>query len=114
MSGRRVEITLFGGFAVVVDGVPVASDSWVRPQAASLVKVLALAPGHRLHREQLIDRLWPELTIADAASSPYTLRVMTWVALFGAPAVLVYQGWTYWVFRKRIGTHHIPKAHVPQ
>ncbi len=42
------------------------------------------------------------LTIAEAASSPYTLTVMTWVAGFGAPAVLVYQGWTYWVFRKRV------------
>ncbi|MFC4854755.1 cytochrome d ubiquinol oxidase subunit II [Actinophytocola glycyrrhizae] len=44
------------------------------------------------------------LSVADAASSPYTLTVMTWVAGFGAPAVLVYQGWTYWVFRKRVST----------
>jgi cytochrome d ubiquinol oxidase subunit II len=42
------------------------------------------------------------LSIAEAASSPYTLTVMTWVAAFGAPAVLIYQGWTYWVFRKRV------------
>jgi len=42
------------------------------------------------------------LTVADTASSPYTLTVMTWVAGFGAPAVLIYQGWTYWVFRKRV------------
>jgi len=42
------------------------------------------------------------LSIADTASSPYTLTVMTWVAAFGAPAVLAYQGWTYWVFRKRV------------
>jgi cytochrome d ubiquinol oxidase subunit II len=48
------------------------------------------------------------LTVAGAASSPYTLTVMTWVAAFGTPAVLVYQGWTYWVFRKRIGVTHIP------
>ncbi|MFI7674873.1 cytochrome d ubiquinol oxidase subunit II [Actinophytocola sp. NPDC049390] len=44
------------------------------------------------------------LSVAEAASSPYTLTVMTWVAGFGAPAVLVYQGWTYWVFRKRVTT----------
>jgi cytochrome d ubiquinol oxidase subunit II len=50
------------------------------------------------------------LTVAGAASSPYTLTVMSWVALFGTPAVLVYQGWTYWVFRKRIATSHIPVA----
>jgi cytochrome d ubiquinol oxidase subunit II len=52
------------------------------------------------------------LTVRGAASSPYTLTVMSWVALFGAPAVLIYQGWTYWVFRKRIGVHHIPTAHT--
>ena len=48
------------------------------------------------------------LTVANSASSPYTLQVITWVAGFGTPAVLVYQGWTYWVFRKRIGVRHIP------
>ncbi|GHH49024.1 cytochrome d ubiquinol oxidase subunit II [Lentzea cavernae] len=51
------------------------------------------------------------LTVANTASSPYTLQVITWVAGFGTPAVLVYQGWTYWVFRKRIGVKHIPAAH---
>ncbi|PKW13584.1 cytochrome d ubiquinol oxidase subunit II [Saccharopolyspora spinosa] len=59
-----------------------------------------------------LDPAW-SLSIAETASSPYTLTVMTWVAAFGAPAVLIYQGWTYWVFRKRIGTQHIPPAHVP-
>ncbi|CAM2991424.1 cytochrome d ubiquinol oxidase subunit II [Saccharomonospora xinjiangensis] len=54
------------------------------------------------------------LTVENASSSPYTLKIMSWVGLFGAPAVLVYQGWTYWVFRKRIGVHHIPKAHAPR
>ncbi|RKT51967.1 cytochrome d ubiquinol oxidase subunit II [Saccharothrix australiensis] len=53
------------------------------------------------------------LTVENTASSPYTLTVMTWVAAFGTPAVLIYQGWTYWVFRKRIGTRHIPSVHVP-
>ena len=59
-----------------------------------------------------LDPAW-SLTVAGAASSPYTLTVMTWVAAFGTPAVLVYQGWTYWVFRKRIGARHIPPVHVP-
>ncbi|GAA5158535.1 cytochrome d ubiquinol oxidase subunit II [Amycolatopsis dongchuanensis] len=53
------------------------------------------------------------LTIHNASSSPYTLEVMTWIGAFGAPAVLVYQGWTYWVFRKRISTAHIPPVHTP-
>lgn len=42
------------------------------------------------------------LTIYNASSSPYTLRVMTIIALTMVPIVLVYQGWTYWVFRKRV------------
>jgi cytochrome bd ubiquinol oxidase subunit II len=42
------------------------------------------------------------LTIYNASSSPYTLKVMSIVALIFVPVVLAYQGWTYWVFRKRI------------
>ena len=48
------------------------------------------------------------LTIANASSTPYTLSIMSWIALGTLPFVLVYQGWTYWVFRKRIGRGHIP------
>ncbi|GAA1893483.1 cytochrome d ubiquinol oxidase subunit II [Streptantibioticus ferralitis] len=48
------------------------------------------------------------LTVSNASSSPYTLKIMTWLAGIMTPLVLAYQGWTYWVFRKRIGTHHIP------
>ena len=42
------------------------------------------------------------LTIYNASSSPYTLQVMSIVALVFVPIVLLYQGWTYWVFRKRV------------
>ena len=48
-----------------------------------------------------LDPTW-SLTIVNAASSPYTLKVMTIVAVIFVPIVLVYQGWTYWIFRKRI------------
>lgn len=51
------------------------------------------------------------LTVENAASGSYTLGVMTWVAAFGLPLVLAYQGWTYWVFRARISERSIPKAH---
>jgi cytochrome d ubiquinol oxidase subunit II len=44
------------------------------------------------------------LTIYNASSSGYTLMVMTIVALIFVPIVLLYQGWSYWVFRKRIST----------
>lgn len=50
------------------------------------------------------------LTVTNASSSPYTLKIMTWCAGIATPIVLLYQGWTYWVFRKRIGTQHIADA----
>ena len=53
-----------------------------------------------------LDPAW-SLTVTNASSSPYTLKIMTWLAVLATPLVLLYQGWTYWVFRKRIGTQHI-------
>ena len=51
------------------------------------------------------------LTVSNASSGDYTLLVMTIVTAFGLPLVLVYQAWSYWVFRKRLGVTHIPDAH---
>jgi cytochrome d ubiquinol oxidase subunit II len=48
------------------------------------------------------------LTIANAASSTYTLTVMSWVALVFVPLILAYQGFTYWIFRKRVTRAAIP------
>jgi cytochrome bd ubiquinol oxidase subunit II len=48
------------------------------------------------------------LTTENAASTPYTLRIMTWVALIFTPIVLLYQGYTYWVFRRRLTRDDIP------
>lgn len=45
-----------------------------------------------------------DLTIYNASSSEYTLQVMSVIALTLVPVVLLYQGWTYWVFRKRLTT----------
>ena len=54
-----------------------------------------------------LDPAW-SLTTTNASATDYTLTVMTWVAVFFTPLVLMYQGWTYWVFRRRIGVQHIP------
>ncbi|MET7400986.1 cytochrome d ubiquinol oxidase subunit II [Dactylosporangium sp. NPDC005572] len=51
------------------------------------------------------------LTVTNAASTPYTLKVMTGVAVCFTPIVLLYQSWTYWVFRKRLRVEHIPVPH---
>jgi cytochrome d ubiquinol oxidase subunit II len=50
------------------------------------------------------------LTVHNASSTHYTLTVMSWVALVFTPFVLLYQGWTYWVFRRRVSPEHIPPA----
>ncbi|WP_426521112.1 cytochrome d ubiquinol oxidase subunit II [Diaminobutyricibacter sp. McL0618] len=48
------------------------------------------------------------LTIANASSTTYTLTVMSWTALIFLPLVVLYQGWTYWIFRKRLSRASIP------
>lgn len=58
-----VEIQLLGRFEVRVDGLPVPAPAWRHRRAAGLVKLLALASGHRLHREQVIEALWPHLPL---------------------------------------------------
>ena len=52
------------------------------------------------------------LTTTNASSTAYTLTIMTWVAAVFTPIVLLYTSWTYWTFRRRIGTHHIPLIKV--
>ena len=52
------------------------------------------------------------LTTTNASSTAYTLGIMTWVAAIFTPIVLVYTSWTYWTFRRRIGTQHIPSTVV--
>jgi cytochrome bd ubiquinol oxidase subunit II len=50
------------------------------------------------------------VTIYNASSTPYTLKIMTWVTAIMAPLTVVYQAWTYWVFRQRISAEQIPPA----
>lgn len=47
------------------------------------------------------------LTIMNASSSPYTLKLMTYAAVIFVPIVLVYQSWSYWIFRKRVSPKHL-------
>ena len=48
------------------------------------------------------------LTIHNASSTAYTLRIMSWVAVMLTPVVLAYQAWTYWVFRRRVSVERLP------
>jgi DNA-binding SARP family transcriptional activator len=67
VSAHVVRIRLLGGFSVDVDGVALPDGGWQRRSAAALVKLLALSSGLRLHREQVITALWPDLVVAEAA-----------------------------------------------
>ncbi len=57
---------LLDGFSVRLDGVPVEDAAWHRRKSAELVQLLALTPGARLHRERVVDALWPDLPLDQA------------------------------------------------
>lgn len=85
------EIALLGGFAVRVGGEPVPDRVWRRSRAAQLVKVLALADGHRLLREQVMDLLWPDL--APGAASANLRKALHYARqALGSPASIADRG----------------------
>ena len=63
----EARIFLLGRFDVEVDGAAVPAREWNRRHVAGLVKLLALTPNRRLHREQVLDALWPGVLVDDAA-----------------------------------------------
>jgi DNA-binding SARP family transcriptional activator len=67
LADLRVE--LLGDFRVAVGARVVPAEEWRRRKPAAIVKLLALAPGHRLQREQLMELLWPELKPSAAAAN---------------------------------------------
>ncbi|MGI8329548.1 ATP-binding protein [Actinomadura scrupuli] len=62
----NVEISLLGGFEVRISGTAVPAAAWNRRSAASVVKILAMEPRRRMHRERLMSALWPELPVTEA------------------------------------------------
>ncbi|MET8248109.1 BTAD domain-containing putative transcriptional regulator [Streptomyces sp. NPDC005202] len=65
----EVRIRLLGGFGVAVGDRPVAAGAWRLRKARSLLKLLCLTPGHRMHRERLYDLLWPDLDRTAASNN---------------------------------------------
>src|SRR5687767_13337516 len=64
-----LEIHLLGPFRVTVDGAEIEEQVWARRKPALLIKLLALQPHHQLHREQLIETLWPDADPEAAANN---------------------------------------------
>ncbi|RVX43037.1 cytochrome bd-I ubiquinol oxidase subunit 2 apoprotein [Nonomuraea polychroma] len=72
-------------------------EGWAFAATAAAIVLATLAVFMELRVSPL-----PGLTLAEAASGAYTLTMLSWIGLITLPFVLVYQGWTYWVFRKRV------------
>jgi cytochrome d ubiquinol oxidase subunit II len=79
-------------------------DGWAFVATAVGLICLVTTIFLNLYPRVMVSSISPayDLTIGNSASAPYTLKVMTIVALIFTPLVLVYQGWSYWVFRARV------------
>jgi cytochrome d ubiquinol oxidase subunit II len=89
-----------------------ASDGWAFLCIALVVAAVVILLFGSLYPNLVpstLNEQW-NLTIYNASSTPYTLKIMTWVTAFFAPLTVVYQAWTYWVFRQRISTDQIPPS----
>ncbi len=99
-------IPLVGIVALVLVGyfLRKARLGWAFAMTSVAIAFALMTMFRILYPRVMISSLNPDwsLTIYNASSSPYTLTVMTVVALIFVPIVLIYQGWSYWVFRKRI------------
>lgn len=84
-------VRVLGGFGVAVDGRPVPTDAWRSRRAADLVKLLAIEAGHRMHREQAMDLLWPDLP-ADAAGANLRKAVHYARRALGSPDAIALTG----------------------
>jgi DNA-binding SARP family transcriptional activator/Flp pilus assembly protein TadD len=69
LAKTPLEIRLLGTFEISVDGVPVNRKSWHRRKPMQLVKLLALQPNYKLHREQAMELLWRNADPETAANS---------------------------------------------
>ena len=85
-------------------------DGWAFVLSSGTIALAVAALFVGLWPNVMVSSINPafNLTVYNSSSQQYTLTVMTVVALVMTPIVLIYQGWTYWVFRKRISTSMIP------
>ena len=88
----RVQVRLLGRFEVVVDGRTVPARDWRRQSASRLVKLLALQPSRRLHREQVIDALWPDVSLDTGGTRLHTAAHYARAALGEHTGIVVAQG----------------------
>ena len=102
-------VPLIGMVAILASGYFIRKrmQGWAFVTTLVTIAFSILTAFMILYPRVMVSSLDPKnwsLTIENAASTPYTLQVMTIVALIFVPIVLAYQGWSYWVFRKRLTT----------
>jgi cytochrome d ubiquinol oxidase subunit II len=87
-------------------------DGWAFVATTGVVAAVVALLFAVLYPNLVPSTLNPEwsLTVENASSTPYTLKIMSWAALIFAPLVIAYQAWTYWVFRQRISAARIPAS----
>src|SRR5579871_4029232 len=85
-SADVLRITVLGGFAVYNGGRAIDQAAWRLRKARNLVKLLALAPGHALHRDQILDLLWPERDPRAATNNLHRTLHVARAALAGVSA----------------------------
>ena len=115
ISSGKLAVYLIGAVAAVafVAGLAAAKlgrDGWAFVGTAVTIGLAAIMLFTALFPNVMpssLNETW-NLTTTNASSTAYTLKIMTWVAAIFTPIVLLYQSWSYWVFRKRIGVQHIP------
>ncbi len=98
-------VALLGGVAMTLRG----RDGWSFALNGAAIVAAVAALFIALYPNVLPSTTDPAgtLTVSNASSAHYTLTVMSWVAVIFTPVVLAYQGWTYWVFRKRLSRSDI-------
>jgi cytochrome d ubiquinol oxidase subunit II len=99
-------IPIGGAAAILVAGdfIRRQRDGWAFTMTATTIVLAMVTLFMILYPRVMISSIDPaySLTIYNASSSDYTLKVMSIVALLFVPVVLIYQGWTYWIFHKRV------------
>ena len=98
---------LAAGAALLAAGwfIRVRRHGWAFVMSSLTITLTCMTVALGLYPRVMVSSLnskW-SLTIYNASSSHYTLQVMSVVALIFVPLVLLYQGWSYWVFRQRLG-----------
>jgi cytochrome d ubiquinol oxidase subunit II len=99
-------VPIGGAAAILVAGYFIRRqrEGWAFAMTATTIVLAMITLFMILYPRVMISSLDPaySLTIYNASSSQYTLKVMSIVALLFVPVVLIYQGWTYWIFHKRV------------